>query len=395
MNDAPYTTPDEDPFGIQPVFSHSHRRPTSLLSRWIEEQHEHRVPFDRTSLPSCFSSRSTSYVLSHPTSSHVSVQDAVHLHPNDNASLMGYDLVDDLDIPPPIREDSTATVTSRRRRTSWRTSKFMQTQQSLRNLTFGFRSSSVSPATLQASRKTANAPNRSSLPPIPSPPSTPNSKHERSSSLGSFKAPTRSSSRWRPSVLHHFSPSLERQESSSSVLPCSSTSSDKSKASHAHTADVEIYSVPKPSWMDTIRARRKPRHSLTQPGNAPAVRPENIPPDQLPQPSPNIITQILSPSPFQRRPLMPKQNAQSNTIGERAEGSWETDEHAMLKSHPTRPQVAYSSTLGRRVSFSSLTSRKKKRKLVISGIKHNDNNRFEAVKRWCEVHQLLLLRSCA
>ena len=50
----------------------------------------------------------------------------------------------------------------------------------------------------------------------------------------------------------------------------------------------------------------------------------------------------------------------------------------------TAPQVAYSSG-SRRLSLASLSSRKKKRKLVISGIAPNDARRFDGVKRWCEV----------
>ncbi|KAJ7293115.1 hypothetical protein C8J57DRAFT_16578 [Mycena rebaudengoi] len=53
-----------------------------------------------------------------------------------------------------------------------------------------------------------------------------------------------------------------------------------------------------------------------------------------------------------------------------------------------RPEVAYSSesksrTLPR-VSFASLGARKRKKKLVISGIAAGDTRKFEAAKRWCE-----------
>ena len=53
MHDVPYTTPEEDPFRVQPL------RRSSLLTKWIQEQHNQPTP----------------------------------------ATLDGYDLLDDDDIP--------------------------------------------------------------------------------------------------------------------------------------------------------------------------------------------------------------------------------------------------------------------------------------------------------
>lgn len=57
-----------------------------------------------------------------------------------------------------------------------------------------------------------------------------------------------------------------------------------------------------------------------------------------------------------------------------------------------KPHVVYSSqnggTLSRMTSFSNLAlsrSKRKKKKLVVSGVAVNDTRRFEGVKRWCEV----------
>lgn len=58
-----------------------------------------------------------------------------------------------------------------------------------------------------------------------------------------------------------------------------------------------------------------------------------------------------------------------------------------IKYDPTRPHIAYSSggTLPR-VKFATLTSRqKKKKKLVVIGVAHEDERKFAGVKRWCEV----------
>ena len=93
MNDEPYTTPEEDPFNVQPLLQPRRRR-SSLLNKWIEEQQTRPHNLDKSTdrrLP--IQLPNTPFVRYLDTSSdqNVASDDALTLH--------SYDLVEDDDIP--------------------------------------------------------------------------------------------------------------------------------------------------------------------------------------------------------------------------------------------------------------------------------------------------------
>lgn len=88
MNDAPYTTPDEDPFNIQPLLPQPRRRRSSLLNKWIQEQQKQPTTQSNPA-PSNINS-----FLVYPEL--VSDRNATR---DDVSTLNSYDLVDDDDIP--------------------------------------------------------------------------------------------------------------------------------------------------------------------------------------------------------------------------------------------------------------------------------------------------------
>lgn len=93
MNDTPYTTPDEDPFNIQPL--QPRRRRSSLLNKWIQEQQNQPLESDATHEPQdqhC-SVRVTPY-LAYPD-----LTSDINTAPNEILTTDGYDLVEDDDIP--------------------------------------------------------------------------------------------------------------------------------------------------------------------------------------------------------------------------------------------------------------------------------------------------------
>lgn len=99
MNDIPYTTPDEDPFNIQPLLQQPRRRRSSLLNRWIKEQQKQTPASDTTSqkpdLPTP-PPRITPY-LAYPelaSDRNVALDEA--------STVESYDLVEDDDIPSTI-----------------------------------------------------------------------------------------------------------------------------------------------------------------------------------------------------------------------------------------------------------------------------------------------------
>jgi hypothetical protein len=60
---------------------------------------------------------------------------------------------------------------------------------------------------------------------------------------------------------------------------------------------------------------------------------------------------------------------------------------------PNVPYVAYSTLDTKRLSLGSLGNaarNRKKKRLVIKGIQIHETRKFEAVKQWCEVSELLI-----
>lgn len=92
-NDTPYTTPDEDPFNIQPL--QPRRRRSSLLNKWIQEQQNQPPESDATPAPQdhhC-SVRITPY-LAYPDL----ILDMTTAR-DEILTTDGYDLLEDDDIP--------------------------------------------------------------------------------------------------------------------------------------------------------------------------------------------------------------------------------------------------------------------------------------------------------
>lgn len=110
-SDAPYTTPDEDPFNVQPYVelvkparTIKHRR-SSMLDKWISEQQAQSPTVshaDSSLLPPCFNSgsfaSSSNPYLAYPDLPRIS-QETTEANEAETASIASYDLVDDDDIP--------------------------------------------------------------------------------------------------------------------------------------------------------------------------------------------------------------------------------------------------------------------------------------------------------
>ncbi|KAG6866049.1 hypothetical protein C0991_009146 [Blastosporella zonata] len=112
-DDTPYTTPEEDPFNVQPILLQPRRRRSSLLDKWIQEQQK---PPDEEPPPSA---HRNAYLPCPETSlQNPSKEDLV--------TLDNYDFVDDQDIP---ATEVPATPTTAR---SKRTSKLLHTPTSFR-----------------------------------------------------------------------------------------------------------------------------------------------------------------------------------------------------------------------------------------------------------------------
>ncbi|TFK77315.1 hypothetical protein BDN72DRAFT_38316 [Pluteus cervinus] len=383
-NDIPYIILDEDPFRANVYATPRRPRSSSRMNRWIDDQQ-----IGQTASPE---------------------QDAtIRPRSDDTVVLNDFDLVEDADIPSAM-PDSQATTTPTSRR-SWRASKFVSTPPSLRGLSLSFRSGS--PATSQSpakkSRPTSTPPNPSHRVSLLSrsprqPPTTnrqPYQQHDRSASLGSVQVPQLAASKWRPSVLGHFTLSATVDEIPTPPRPSMSSGDTLSSttATTTTTTENDMFMPPRLTLPDSIRSHNKSWNSLIQFthfgkfGSTDSVRSQSISgsvksqyePSLTPESTPPATPALLEVRP--RVPTPPKTKSQLSTTNVDFDLSDDEDEEQdqvpALRPQPTIPQVAYSSG-SNRVSLSSLSSRKKKRKLVISGIAPNDTRRFEGVKRWCE-----------
>ena len=409
MLDTPYTTADEDPFHVSPLLQPPRRRRSSLLDKWIRDQ---------LILPSVPPETATS-----------AVESCLDLAPSsrdDVPSVHSYDLVQDQDIPfsddiVNIFSDLLPQSNARPQDitlTPSRASRLLRRATSFRNFNLPFRSSNPP----QPSSSTNDSP-RSSSRPSSRPSSrlsflaknplqgissassgeTSQTHHNRSSSLstvqgvGSCASPRNSiatiSSRWRPSVLGHFStPSMSSHVSTPApkneppyTPPRPSVSSADTFLTGVSENDIGHF-FSKLSLVDTFRSRGDPSKSHI--ASSSSIWSQS----QTSVPSPSDSPQSTSHSPSSQRPrnsafrpYAPAFDAELDDVEEEGE----------LPSPPapeasTRPQVAYSS--GRRLPrmhFSSLARRhKKKRRLVVTGIKPNDVRKFDSLKSWCEVRLL-------
>ncbi|GLB35937.1 hypothetical protein LshimejAT787_0302250 [Lyophyllum shimeji] len=398
MDDIPYTTPEEDPFNVQPLFLQPRRRRSSLLDKWIQEQQKNpnREPAPATR---------THAFLAYPG---LNRDPSPSRH--DVATLDNYDLVNDDDIPhvvPHEKEKVASTPTTGRTK---RTSKLLSTPSSFRNFNLPFRS--ASPAA--SSHPDASSPRSSRFSFLPRTPRsstdvdhgsarTSSHQHNRSTSLSTLnlgKSPYLSdipnvstSTKWRPSVLGHFGASSTSQGSGPSdtaYTPSrpSISSGDTYTSGTVTTTESDLPMTPsRMNLMNTLRFRSK---------SSGRTRSSHIS---------NPALSILSSGPASaststlahraqttRIPLAQKPGANlANANVDHGDDDVDDDNCEAVvqpaKQHdPTRPHVAYSSggTLPR-VSLASLSSRhRKKKKLVVRGVGPNDARKFEGVKRWCE-----------
>ncbi|KAK2461582.1 hypothetical protein APHAL10511_006045 [Amanita phalloides] len=370
MLDTPYTTADEDPFHVSPLI-HRHRSPSTLLDKWIRDQN---------------------FIPSVPPEMAASAVDT-YLYPDD-PSVHSYDLVQDDDIPDSPPPDS----------------KLLHRAASFRNFNLPFRpNSSVHPSspTNDSSRSSSclSFLAKNSRPPASSASSgdSPHSHHARSSSLSTVQgvaacASPRSSiatvsSRWKPNVLGHFSsPSMSSQISVPTppndpyTPPRPSVSSADTILSGGSDNDLgHLFS--KLSLLDTFRLRGDPSKSHIASSSSLWSQSQTT---HTSVPSSSDSPSSMSHFPGSQRsrnsaatfrPYAPAFNEELDEIDEESEPS-----HLPVPETSTRPQIAYSS--GSRLSlvrFPSLARRhKKKRRLVVSGIKPNDVRKFESLKQWCE-----------
>lgn len=106
MDDPPYTTPEEDPFNVRPLFQNDlSQKRSSMFDKWIHEQQRYSSPCDPVTATIRGHSRSHSSpmntaFLAYPELSRSSLDRTGTTE--DAVSETGYDLVDDSDIPPDL-----------------------------------------------------------------------------------------------------------------------------------------------------------------------------------------------------------------------------------------------------------------------------------------------------
>ena len=94
MDDPPYTSPDEDPFNVQPLLKQPRRRRSSMLDRWIKDQQALPSDAHDETLRVKNDSRLSPY-LAYPELGMASSVAPL----NDISTIHSYDLVEDDDIP--------------------------------------------------------------------------------------------------------------------------------------------------------------------------------------------------------------------------------------------------------------------------------------------------------
>lgn len=101
--DQPYSKPEDDPFGVTPIFLQPRKRRSSMLNKWIQEQQtfpaedqDYLDPHASTSLPAAGPGTRSNPYLAYPDLGKNMLPPSVHAS---TVTLDAYDLVDDLDIP--------------------------------------------------------------------------------------------------------------------------------------------------------------------------------------------------------------------------------------------------------------------------------------------------------
>ncbi|KAJ2929387.1 hypothetical protein H1R20_g7691, partial [Candolleomyces eurysporus] len=212
-----------------------------------------------------------------------------------------------------------------------------------------------------------------------------------------------SSSKWRPSVLGHFS-----QPSTSSAVPAdpvytpprpSLSSGDtyisgNSASQTTTTIDSEPPSTPsKPSFFESIRSKNrsslsifKPQHGFASSSSLWSPSRPNFEDLHEEEDSPGDHLSTGSPSPPRHSSVVPKSEGQYDNLLD-DDDDLENYVPPSTKRESTRSSISFSSSnTFSRVSFSSLGTKhhKKKKRLVISGVGVHETRKFEGVKRWCE-----------
>ncbi|KAF7311100.1 hypothetical protein HMN09_00654200 [Mycena chlorophos] len=440
LDERPYTAPEEDPFNIQPLLLQPlRRRRSSMLDKWIQDQQQ-TVPVDVvdtdvTEEQERPATRGHPY-LAYPELSPVSIPDAS----SSSASLVSYDLVDDTDIP----HESQLPVTPETTKTS---SRKFQTPPSLRAFHIPFRSASgpASNAMGTTSSSGSRTPSSSRTSFFSRTSRSSSAQHKKSSSmstLGAFigsndeQAATPSKSRWRPSVLGHFGVSASQPSILTAETPHAPRPSISSNTTYTTQTDSDLpVTPPRSAAGDSVRTRGAASHrsygnllmKLADDGSSTSGHNASASPSFSGWSDPSYLDDLdafaaragassfrgptstiscdgylgMAPPPRTplgsiraasamsndgfvgmpaRVPLAPKprasrlaNSAQSESIVSRLKDGSEVAYSPESKSR-TLP----------RVSFASLSPRKKQKRLVISGIAPADARKFEAAKRWCE-----------
>ncbi|KAF8913078.1 hypothetical protein CPB84DRAFT_1812018 [Gymnopilus junonius] len=401
-SDAPYTTPDEDPFNVQafvelvaPVRTIHHRR-SSMLDKWISEQQAQSPvsPTDCSLSAPCFNpgsyASSSNPYLAYPDLLRIS-QETSRPNEAETASIISYDLVDDDDIPHDTlfgEPSQQVPVTPIPKRTH-KSSRHSMTP-SFRNLSF--RSSPPTAGSSSNMEAASRALARLSFfPRTPRSSTSPSSekagpqKHNRSSSLSTLNSSTDFALyllKWRPSVLGHF------QQVSTSQISVG-TSEAQYTPSRPSISSGETYTTWNTSHttttLDTNIPSTPSKLSLLTPY---ASRPSS-PRTGGSMEGPKDVDQLKD-TPRMRIPFKPILGSALDNI-DNDDDLDPPRTYRFNKHESSRPSISQSSggTLPR-VKFSSLNSRtqRKKKKLIISGIGVTEARKFENLKRWCEITRM-------
>ncbi|KIL71712.1 hypothetical protein M378DRAFT_155318 [Amanita muscaria Koide BX008] len=376
MHDTPYTTPDEDPFSV------------------IPPSRTRKFPDDDCISPSMPPETATSAVeayIGYPSPS---------LKPKDDISTVSsYDLAQDSDIP---GRPVTPTHTPRH------VSTLLHRATSIRNFNLPFSSPHLPTTPVKDSPRTSSRlsflskSSRTSKNWTPrSGSNTPQPQHHRSSSTTTVQEmpdnrSNKSSiittpSKWRPSVFSHFStpsrssePGYPTRGDLLHTPPRQSTSSSDTYINRAGASDSDLGNFfNKLSLVDSVRSRGD--ISKSQIASTSSVWSQGQTVQTL------VSSSTDSPQSGSSQPTLSQWSRSSATFrpyptvfDEELDG---IDEEAELSPPPlklsSKPQIAYSA--GGAFRFSALTKRhKKKRRLVVSGIKPNDVRKFDNLKHWCE-----------
>ncbi|KAK7064041.1 hypothetical protein R3P38DRAFT_23320 [Favolaschia claudopus] len=396
MTDSLYDHPEDDPFNIQSLLHQPPRRRSSMLNKWIEDQQQ--LP----TLAADVVDDDEGPTVGTPPNPYLAYPELHAASPAFRESVVSvnsYDMVEDDDLPQEIEVQVTPSATPSRRKSS--------TTSSFRGFQLPFRSGSPAGSLATTSGLTPRTPSFGRFFPraTRSTSGSSHGQHTRSSSLSTLNilGETKSlpplsatKSKWRPSVLGHFGASASQP----SVVQSEGLSRPSISSNYTYTTtsgtdvDPDIPPTPTRSGSDSVRPRSRSYASmLKMPEQASSSFSVWSGPSYLDDlsdfshrsPNPSHAMSTMSCDGYigmpPRVPLGPKPGSRL--------ASSNTDPQTDGKRLGNKPEVAYSSPEMRsrtlpRVSFAALGPRKRKKRLIISGIQAGDAHKFEAAKRWCE-----------